>query len=1068
MTTEELLLKIGGDASQAVAAIKSVGASFGDLSTAAGTFGIALSAGGIVEGIRHLTEFAEQLKVTAENTGISTDEVQKLQHIADQTGVSFEGLTSAAEQLQRRLGTGDQGAASAMKQLGISVSDFLKLDAYGQMSTLAAAIARIPDPVQRAAVEFELFGRSGQQIGAAMVANFGAIGDAAPRMSGETVDALAAANKEFKLIGDTVEVWAGTVLSALSKVPDYAVIYLDAATAKIDDFVVEALKTASKIPGLAKFYGIDFTAAINTLTTSAQFARDAMHAQQLQLDGLAKSAGEAAPKVADVTRAMGSSVADLKIAETGYKALTASQLAEIAAAIQLGRSDKDIERQVGITADVLALAKKAYEAHRDAVKNAADEAQHFAKVEADIASATVPLTLLQAARVRQLDALGISEEKIATDTGASAEQVHRYNEQLKTLSTSLASVGKAMAAIPTGKLLIRSEDLSGLQLFTPNTTAQVQQQAEAQRAIAAATFNDIEGRMRAQGVETSTVLANEAKDAREQFQSMAASGLFTAAELQAAWQKYVAAAIAAGHGLRVQFESDLIGMAGAALDALASGGSVGQALQNSFVSLGKHLSQNLLGPLVTDLSKSSPLLGEALGSLTGPLGGVAAELGLSLGKDLWDHFFGTAGRDAVTQFATSMGGFDALHQKLLQLGSDGEQLWINLTQGVGRNNPQQAQAAIDAINTALGNLHQTENSQIADLTSKISALGGSIPTALDPYIEKLQRANILTGDNAAALKALEGDGTPTYDTLEKLQQKYNLTLGEMGPAFEASDITSRFQSLTDDMDTLTRGGVNVQQAMFDIGADGSKSLSGLGQSIQGVIEDSIKYGVDIPENMKPVAQALIDQGDLTDANGKKITDVSQLKFGESLQTSLDNLNTTLKNLIDKLVGANGLSAAINAVPRNVNIDFKATKSGDWPDAASGGSGDTSAVGAATGGYVDAGRVITFPSYFGRGGPVFQPIGSDTVPAMLTPGELILTAAHQRNIASVIATASRAALGAAAAADGAAAAPPGDVVIHLEHTTQIGNKVFDQHIETIAQKAAAKGKLRTRAAVGRSN
>lgn len=441
---------------------------------------------------------------------------------------------------------------------------------------------------------------------------------------------------------------------------------------------------------------------------------------------------------------------------------------------------------------------------------------------------------------------------------------------------------------------------------------------------------------------------------------------------------------------------------------------------------------------MSDAKKAHDTLGEIASGISGVMSIASAAIPII--TSLWNHFFGTAGRDAVTQFANSMGGFDALHQQLAQLGSDGERLWVNLTQGVGRNNPQQAQAAIDAINTALGNLHQTENSQIADLTSKISALGGSIPTALDPYIEKLQKANILTGDNAAALKALEGDGTPTYDTLQKLQQKYNLTAAQMGPSFQTAQIDQNFQTIIDDLDTLTRGGADLTTALFTVGADGSKSLSGLGQAVDDDIEAAIKAGVQIPANLEPAAKALFDQGDLVDANGKKITDFNSLSFGETMQTSLDNLNKTLNELIDKLAGDNGLAAAVRAVPTSVDIDFKATKSGDWP--APGGDG-SSVPGAATGGYVTRDDVIPFPSYFGVGG--FVPRGTDTVPAMLSPGEVILNAAQQKRLAGAVAG--------------------GDTpVIEFHHTTVLAGHVIDRRV----QRLAASGAIRTRAAVGRSN
>jgi hypothetical protein len=82
-----------------------------------------------------------------------------------------------------------------------------------------------------------------------------------------------------------------------------------------------------------------------------------------------------------------------------------------------------------------------------------------------------------------------------------------------------------------------------------------------------------------------------------------------------------------------------------------------------------------------------------LGSLLGPL---ASKIG-SFFSGLFDR---NKGRDLVEQFAQSMGGFDALHAKLNTLGAAGEQLWIRLTQGVGRNNPEQAKAAIEAIQAA--------------------------------------------------------------------------------------------------------------------------------------------------------------------------------------------------------------------------------------------------------------------------------------------------------------------------------------------------------------------------------
>jgi hypothetical protein len=104
-----------------------------------------------------------------------------------------------------------------------------------------------------------------------------------------------------------------------------------------------------------------------------------------------------------------------------------------------------------------------------------------------------------------------------------------------------------------------------------------------------------------------------------------------------------------------------------------------------------------------------------------------------------------------------------------------------------------------------------------------------------------------------------------------------------------------------------------------VGADGTVALSDLGSQVQNVIDQSQKYGQDVPENMRPAAQALIDQGQLLDANGQKITDINSIKFGESMQTSLDKLNDTLKELVQTLTGngPNSVKGALETVGSTV-------------------------------------------------------------------------------------------------------------------------------------------------------
>lgn len=109
------------------------------------------------------------------------------------------------------------------------------------------------------------------------------------------------------------------------------------------------------------------------------------------------------------------------------------------------------------------------------------------------------------------------------------------------------------------------------------------------------------------------------------------------------------------------------------------------------------------------------LLVPGLGSLLSPLiGGLTNLIG-----GLFDRH---KGRDSVVAFAEEMGGFNALHAKLLEVGAAGEAAWIKLTQGTPSGNKDIAKTniqmvidllnqqkavgatAVDALNTDLGGI----------------------------------------------------------------------------------------------------------------------------------------------------------------------------------------------------------------------------------------------------------------------------------------------------------------------------------------------------------------------------
>lgn len=153
--------------------------------------------------------------------------------------------------------------------------------------------------------------------------------------------------------------------------------------------------------------------------------------------------------------------------------------------------------------------------------------------------------------------------------------------------------------------------------------------------------------------------------------------------------------------VKTKQETDQIGELARAFSQLSqiAGGSLGAIIGSFGTVIGAiDTAKKSMESLKSGFSKGFSLSG-ILESTSGILG--LASAAIAAGKAIANLFNRSKGRDLVEDFADTFGGFDALHAQLNELGAEGERLWIALTQGVGKNNPQQAQAAIDAITKAL-------------------------------------------------------------------------------------------------------------------------------------------------------------------------------------------------------------------------------------------------------------------------------------------------------------------------------------------------------------------------------
>ncbi|HWB15980.1 MAG TPA: hypothetical protein VG538_06185 [Vicinamibacterales bacterium] len=323
--------------------------------------------------------------------------------------------------------------------------------------------------------------------------------------------------------------------------------------------------------------------------------------------------------------------------------------------------------------------------------------------------------------------------------------------------------------------------------------------------------------------------------------------------------------------------------------AIQGGGNVAEA-GGAFVggALGNSIAKSAASTLTSTLGKTFGGVIDAvlpgLGTLLGSLAGKAIS---GLGKLFG---FGTAGRDLVQQFADSMGGFDALHDKLDQIGDAGEQLWKTLTQGVGSNNPKQAQAAIDSVNAALDQFNQTQQDlqdHFASLLDAVGDFGGKAPKALQPMIEQLLQMQGLTEEQQQLLKDMLGD--PSMDALQDAADTLGVSFEHMGQQFKEAQIDKTAFSYQHALDTLRDSGADMNGVLLD-----SKD------KINDLVDQAITAGAALPDTLKPYIQKLIDMGQLVAPDGSLVTNIDQLSFADIPDDSLDAIKTILQQIRDIL------------------------------------------------------------------------------------------------------------------------------------------------------------------------
>lgn len=246
MTTKVV---ITGDSSGAVKAVERLRKELGSLDSIAKTafsLGGVISAAGLVAYTKSIIDAADALDQMSERTGVSVEDLGRLQYAAKLSGVESEQLGKSLQALSGEIvaaAGGSESAIAKFKRLGVSVQDTTTKQirpANDVLLDLADAFSNLPEGAERSARAAEIFGA---------------------KLGGVMVPFLAQGRTGIQALGDEIERLGGLMTAGTAK-----------AAAEFNDNL-DRLKTTSSAAGIAIANALLPT--LNKLTTEFITARGA-------------------------------------------------------------------------------------------------------------------------------------------------------------------------------------------------------------------------------------------------------------------------------------------------------------------------------------------------------------------------------------------------------------------------------------------------------------------------------------------------------------------------------------------------------------------------------------------------------------------------------------------------------------------------------------------------------------------------------------------------------------------------------------------------------------------------
>lgn len=384
----------------------------------------------------------------------------------------------------------------------------------------------------------------------------------------------------------------------------------------------------------------------------------------------------------------------------------------------------------------------------------------------------------------------------------------------------------------------------------------------------------------------------------------------------------------------------------AILAAYQGGGSVGKTVGGFFGNEFGNWAGKIAGPVLGKVFGKT--VGGSIGTMFGPLGTmIGGYLGEKIGNiagSLFGKVFGKVSaevqkaRSDVAAFQSKLNeGLTATQRQeagteqwrmtvvrvrdaYLATGRTAAEAEAIVRQLWDTQHPERAEAAMREINEVLeeqGELLAENQEQANTLFDEIMEAGSNgIPAAYRPAIDQLINLGLLTDEQADKLRGLKDATGPSIDQMEQALGVFKGRVESLGPAFAQAKINETAMKYANAIQTMVDGGGDLGGILFDAK-----------EELGSLVAEALKSGKTLPANLKPWIEDLVRSGNLIDANGNKITDVANLKWGEEIKTEAqiakegwDRIIKAIETLVERISGP--LEDSIEKVTRDrrVNVD----------------------------------------------------------------------------------------------------------------------------------------------------